>query len=206
MSKLSLEQFTRKVGEEAPNFARALQEEDTHLQVCKKVREDLKQLRDNMKIRQADIAANLQISQSGVSKIESGEGDIGLLTLCRYAGALGMQPTVTFSPAASTYLQQDTLRKTVRAMERLSESRGARADVLHNRYRDLAAAFYGPAMGNVVPPSAMMGALASAISGVAIQSISTEIASIVSVFSENRLDENDQVETISDDGPHVAAS
>lgn len=190
--KLSLEQFTDKVGAEAPNFARALQEEDAYLQFCRKVREDLKQLREDMRIKQSEVATELQMSQPGVSKIENGEGDIGLLTLCRYAGALGMQPTITFAPAASTYMAQDHLKLTVRAIEKLSESRLARADSsVHDRYKRLAAISTGPA----VPASAMMGAIASAMSSAMAQTLSTEIASMMSAFSN--------VEVVPDEAPKL---
>jgi len=192
--KLSLEQFTEKVGAEAPNFARALQEEDAYLQFCRKVREDLKQLRVDMRIKQSEVAAELQMSQPGVSKIENGEGDIGLLTLCRYAGALGMQPTIAFAPAASTYMEQDHLKQTVHAIEKLSESRLARAELsVQDRYKRLAA-LSAMDSGSVVPASSamaaalaggpMLGALASAMSSAMAQSLSTEIASMMSAFSD----------------------
>lgn len=193
--KLSLEQFTEKVGAEAPNFARALQEEDAYLQFCRKVREDLKQLREDMRIKQSEVAAELQMSQPGVSKIENGEGDIGLLTLCRYAGALGMQPTIAFAPAASTYMEQDHLKLTVRAIEKLSESRLARADSsVHDRYKRLAA-LSAMTSAPMVPASAMMGALASAMSSAMAQSLSTEIASMMSAFSD--------VEVVLDEAPKL---
>lgn len=195
--KLSLEQFTEKVGAEAPNFARALQEEDAYLQFCRKVREDLKQLREDMRIKQSEVAAELQMSQPGVSKIENGEGDIGLLTLCRYAGALGMQPTIAFAPAASTYMEQDHLKLTVRAIEKLSESRLARADSsVHDRYKRLAA-LSAIGSGSAVPASAMMGALASAMSSAMVQSLSTEIASMMSAFSD--------VEMVTNEAPKLPA-
>jgi transcriptional regulator with XRE-family HTH domain len=181
--KLTLDQFAEKVGAEAPEFARALREEDAYLQFCKKVREDLRQLREDMGVKQSEVAAELQISQPGISKIEKGEGDIGLLTLCRYAGALGMQPSISFAPAASTYLQQDTLKTTLRAMERLAETHVARADdAMYARYKALAAEG-APAE---ISDSAWVGFMAAAMSSAVKQSMSTEIASLMSRFSEFR--------------------
>ena len=179
--KLTLDQFTQKVGTEAPNFARALREEDAYLQFCRKVREDLKNLRMDMGVKQTDVAAELQMSQSGVSKIEIGEGDIGLLTLCRYAGALGMQPSISFAPAASTYERKDVLKVTIRAMERLAEARAARADdTLQARFRTLSTSC-APA---AIPGHVLVGLMASTMSGAFTQSMSTEIASLMSSFSE----------------------
>jgi transcriptional regulator with XRE-family HTH domain len=188
-NKLSLEQFTAKVGAQAPKFARALEEEDAYLQFCKKVREDLKQLREDMRIKQSEVAAELQMSQPGVSKIENGDGDIGLLTVCRYAGALGMQPTIAFAPAASTYLEHDRLKMTVRAIEKLTEARRAQADTsIHDRYNDLAALSATRSGGTSLPLAAIMGVLATAMSSAMAQSFSKEMASIVSTLTDIEAD------------------
>lgn len=195
-NKLSLEQFTAKVGAQAPKFARALEEEDAYLQFCKKVREDLKQLREDMRIKQSEVAAELQMSQPGVSKIENGDGDIGLLTVCRYAGALGMQPTIAFAPAASTYLEHDRLKMTVRAIEKLTEARRAQADTsIHDRYNDLAALSATRSGGTSLPLAAIMGVLATAMSSAMAQSFSKEMASIVSTLTDIEADP-DQTATV----------
>ena len=188
--KLTLDQFTEKVGTEAPDFTRALQEEESYLQLCKKVREDLKQLRVDMGVRQSKVADDLQMSQPAVSKIENGEGDIGLVTLCRYADALGMQPVISFAPAASTYLEHDALKTTLRTMEKLSEARLARAHNKIHARKSLAATSAATTQDPAGPDSAMFGEVASAMSGAVTQSLSTEIASLMSAFSEFRLDED----------------
>lgn len=202
---LNLDQFTKKVGAKVPKFAKALREEEAYLQFCNKVRQDLRQLRKDMGVNQTDVAAELQMSQPGVSKIEKGDGDIGLLTLCRYAGALGMQPTISFAPTASTYLEKDALRATLRAMERLSESRVARADdTMHARYRALtlgnesAAAVQGLLIMNAVAASVMNGVIA--------QSLSTEIVSIMSTISGFPPELAERAKEEQNDEGHLATS
>jgi transcriptional regulator with XRE-family HTH domain len=59
------------------------------------------------------------MSQSAVSRFEKGEGDIGLMTLCRYATSLGLQPAITFVPAASSYQNAEKLRDVAHAIEQL---------------------------------------------------------------------------------------
>jgi transcriptional regulator with XRE-family HTH domain len=98
---LSLEQFKRKVADQAPGFDQALEKESAHLAFCKETRESLRQFRDDLSISQKDLAAKMQMSQPGVSKIENGEGDLGLMTLSRYAEALGLRPSISFVPIAA---------------------------------------------------------------------------------------------------------
>ncbi|OCW58981.1 helix-turn-helix domain-containing protein [Hoeflea olei] len=185
---LTLDQFTRKVSAQAPNFTKALKQEQAHLRYCAKIREDLKRLREDMGMKQSEVAEQLEMSQPAVSRIENGEGDIGLVTLCRYAAALGMEPTISFAPAASTYGHRDHLARTVRAIGKLSETRLAAADSsAHDQYRELAAIVGGTEAGvpgpAIIPGPAIMGAMASAMSGAITQSLSTEIASMMSAFS-----------------------
>lgn len=127
--ELSFDEFIQKVSAESPEFARALQDEDDYLQFCKKVREDLKHLRESKAIKQSELADLLQMSQPAVSKMESGEGDIGVLTLCRYAGALGMQPTIAFTTAAPEYQEQDSLISKVNEASEMAKRLTGRSNV-----------------------------------------------------------------------------
>lgn len=195
--KLNLAQYVEKVGAEVPEFVEALREEEAYAAFCKKVRGDLKQLREDLGIRQSDVAKEMQMSQPGVSKIEKGEGDIGLMTLCRYAGALGMQPTISFMPTASTYLEHDTLKATLRAMERLSDSRAARADKGKKDRIDAVAALTSAGSATLLGSQpAILAAIASAMSGAITQSLSNEIAQVVSAFSDVKVEELDEVKTL----------
>lgn len=193
--RLTLDQFTKKVGQEAPKFTRALREEEAYLKFCKKVREDLKQLREHTRHRQADIAAELQMSQPGVSNIENGEGDIGLLTICRYAGALGMQPNISFSPSPSTYLEHDSLKTIVKAMARLSESRAVR---LHEFMHDTSS----PSFPSPASPE-LLEVLMSAMSGAA----ATEMANMVFALSGHpQPDENEHTDKVPGKQSHAATA
>ena len=115
---LSLDQFKRKVADQAPGFDQALEKESAHLAFCKETRDSLRQLRDDLSISQKDLAAKMQMSQPGVSKIENGEGDLGLMTLSRYAEALGLRPTLSFVPIAAgeTDIRRDQAPEAVKAV------------------------------------------------------------------------------------------
>jgi DNA-binding XRE family transcriptional regulator len=84
-----------------PRFAEAAVEEARMEEFCAKVRTDLQSCRQNRKLHQEDVAAQLNLTQSAISKIETGRGDLGLRTLYRYARALGLRPVVTFEKAES---------------------------------------------------------------------------------------------------------
>ena len=116
--ELSLDQYERKLAEKVPGFREAMQIERQFQELCKQVRDDLRQLRESLDITQREVAATLQMSQSGVSRFEKGEGDIGLVTVCKHAAALGLQPTVTFVPTASSYGAPKFLPMLLRAIER----------------------------------------------------------------------------------------
>ena len=174
----------RKTGADAPHMAKALRQEEAYLEFCDKVRTELKHMREDMGVKQSEVAAALQMSQPAVSNLENGEGDIGLISIFRYAEALGMQPTVSFAPAPSTYARQAHLRKSLRAIEKLAESRLAEANpALQGQFRELAALVSAQTGAGVAAP-AVLGALASAISGAMSQSFSSEIASVVSALSD----------------------
>lgn len=115
---LSLDEFKRKVADQAPGFDQALEKESAHLAFCKETRESLRQFRDDLSISQKDLAAKMQMSQPGVSKIENGEGDLGLMTLSRYAEALGLRPTLSFVPIAAgeTDIRRDQTPEAVEAV------------------------------------------------------------------------------------------
>ncbi len=52
---------------------------------------DLVSVRLELGLSQTEVAARLQTSQSAVARIESGDADVRLSTLERYAAALGRQ-------------------------------------------------------------------------------------------------------------------
>lgn len=121
--KLSLSEYRARLSASHPEFAAGLREEEAHLAQCGRVRDDLRQLRELLEVSQAELAERLGATQSAVSRLENGGGDIGLLTICRYAAALGLRPTVSFVPNAASYADAPTLARVNRAVERLSAAR-----------------------------------------------------------------------------------
>ena len=59
---------------------------------CQAVRLNLRTLRKQCQVDQSELAKRLDMTQSAVSKIEGGTGDLGLKTLYRYVEALGHRP------------------------------------------------------------------------------------------------------------------
>lgn len=82
-----------------PGFELAESVERDAEELCRKVRKDLCEKRKSMHIDQAVLAEKLNLSQSSISKIERGKGDIGIKTIHRYSSALGMVPLLLFVPA-----------------------------------------------------------------------------------------------------------
>ena len=66
-----------------------------------RVRSKLRSLRVIEGGKQRDLAESMGVSQPVVSRIETDESaDMTLVTLYRYAAALGMRPVLSFAPAA----------------------------------------------------------------------------------------------------------
>ncbi len=55
--------------------------------------ESLRQIREDNKVTQAELAKLIKSSQSRVAKIESGSSDVSLDLICRSLFALGESPT-----------------------------------------------------------------------------------------------------------------
>lgn len=101
MTKVPMQTLVERITEEVPEFADALRKEREHLAFCKEVRTSLQRMRSESHLNQSEIAERMETTQPAVSKIENGDGDIGLMTLSRYAAALGMRVSVSLCPAAT---------------------------------------------------------------------------------------------------------
>lgn len=101
MTKVTMQTVVERIAEEVPEFADALRKEREHLAFCKDVRTSLQRMRGESQLNQSQIAERMDTTQPAISKIENGDGDIGLMTLSRYAAAMGMRVSVSFSPAAN---------------------------------------------------------------------------------------------------------
>ncbi|HEY5305658.1 MAG TPA: helix-turn-helix transcriptional regulator [Pseudolabrys sp.] len=86
--------------ESIPAFAAAENSAQGAEHFCHSVRQDLQRRRKAQRVGQADVGVRLGLSQSAVSKIETGKGDLSLKTLYLYAEALGLEPAVVFVPSA----------------------------------------------------------------------------------------------------------
>ena len=65
---------------------------------CAFVRAELRIRRKEAGLDQTQVGEKLNLTQSAISKIENGRGDLGLETLYAYAEAVGLRPAVTFVP------------------------------------------------------------------------------------------------------------
>jgi transcriptional regulator with XRE-family HTH domain len=65
---------------------------------CAFIRAELRIRRKEAGLDQAQVGEKLNLTQSAISKIENGRGDLGLETLYEYAEAVGLRPAMTFVP------------------------------------------------------------------------------------------------------------
>jgi transcriptional regulator with XRE-family HTH domain len=80
-----------------PRFAEATVLEQRAEAFCQTIRSGLKAIREARDLTQGDLGKRIDLSQSAVSKIESGDGDLSLKTLFRIAYALDVTPVVSLS-------------------------------------------------------------------------------------------------------------
>jgi transcriptional regulator with XRE-family HTH domain len=83
-----------------PKFKAAVQLERAAEVFCDKVRTDLKAHRLALGLNQKELGKLIDFSQSAISKVENGGGDLSLKTLFRVAGALGLNPILSLASAA----------------------------------------------------------------------------------------------------------
>jgi transcriptional regulator with XRE-family HTH domain len=94
-----LKAFSDDLARENPRFAEGLDLEEAADRFCDSIRKDLKQLRKAAGVDQGALAQAMSLTQSAVSRIETGRGDIGLKTIFRYACALERLPSLSFASA-----------------------------------------------------------------------------------------------------------
>jgi transcriptional regulator with XRE-family HTH domain len=93
--------FRRRLAETVPAYGEAVALENEAEAFCRELRLSLREQRKRAGLDQRALADRLDMTQSAVSKIESGEGDFGLKTLFRYAQALGLRPVCGFIPTGT---------------------------------------------------------------------------------------------------------
>lgn len=97
-----------QLAEENPAFGDAVALADEAESFCRVVRGNLREQRKARGLDQSAVARLLDMTQSAVSKIESGEGDIGMKTVFRYAHALSLLPVCVFVPDSSQLFAKGT--------------------------------------------------------------------------------------------------
>lgn len=89
----------KRLAQENPGFAEAERLEAEADEFCGSIRGKLRRCRKIEGIDQKELGEVMQLTQSAVSRIENGTGDIGLKSVYRFARALGYQPVVMFTPS-----------------------------------------------------------------------------------------------------------
>lgn len=117
---LSLDAYKQQLAAESPDIAAAFDFEEYCGKFLRMVRLQLKFLREASGISQGEVADRLGLTQGAVSRIERGEGDIGLATVYRYTMALGLRPIVNYVPSPSLGAAKEELEAVLLAMEKLS--------------------------------------------------------------------------------------
>lgn len=87
-----------QLAEGNPAYELAVELENDAESFCGEVRSSLRNLRKSQGFDQKSVAELLDMTQSAVSKIENGDGDLGVKTVFRYAHALGLRPVCVFVP------------------------------------------------------------------------------------------------------------
>jgi transcriptional regulator with XRE-family HTH domain len=126
----SLRAYRNRLAAEIPEFRQAVDVEAEAEAFCRSMREQLRDLRKSSGFDQAALGEKIGLTQSAVSRIERGTGDIGLKTLFRYARALGRKPFATFTVSAGSVVEE------VKSLEEAeaAKSKAAALDDEHERY------------------------------------------------------------------------
>ncbi len=95
-----------RLAAENPSFAAAVEATSRADAFCQSVRQDLRALRKQRGLNQAELGEIMDRTQSAVSKIETGQGDLGLQAVYRYAEAMGCHPVMVFMPSADAMAKQ----------------------------------------------------------------------------------------------------
>ena len=101
-----LRALRQKLRDEVPGYDDAVVLEHAADAFCQSVRRTMKALRKQAHVDQNELGKRMNLSQSAVSKIEIGQGDIGLKSIFRFGQALGMRPVVVWVPSAEDVLME----------------------------------------------------------------------------------------------------
>ena len=127
----SVDSLRERLAKKFPEYAEAVESEREAEEFCLAIRQELRRRRKQKKLDQAEMAELMDLTQSAVSKLERGRGDIGLKSIYRYAATLGLQPIVVFAP-----LSEEMVEAVMGEMEEDSVS----AETIHEAAADITAA------------------------------------------------------------------
>jgi transcriptional regulator with XRE-family HTH domain len=91
--------FRDRLRAEIPEITDALDVEEWAEAYCDAVRDAMRARRRAAGLDQRAVARAMDISQSAVSRLENGRGDLGLKSLYRYARAIGIEPRLPLDRA-----------------------------------------------------------------------------------------------------------
>lgn len=94
-----------RLAKDHPAFAAAAEIESGAEAFCQAVRGDLRALREQRGLNQTELGEIMDMTQSAVCKIETGQGDLGLKSIYRFAEATGCRPVLVFLPSAQALAQ-----------------------------------------------------------------------------------------------------
>jgi transcriptional regulator with XRE-family HTH domain len=99
MPKVSetIRRLRESLGAENPEFRKASESDQNATALCSVIRHNLRRERLRLDIDQAVLAESLDMSQSSISKFETGRGDVSFKSLFRIADGLGLVPFVIFA-------------------------------------------------------------------------------------------------------------
>jgi len=91
-SAQSLDELRTVLETRNPAFRKAADERRCAEAMVDHLRAALKRTRKRVHIRQAQLAATMGTTQSSVSAVENGSGDLGMVTLFKYLEGLNVDP------------------------------------------------------------------------------------------------------------------
>lgn len=119
---MNLEEAMAALEKSQPGFSDGVEAEHALYSFVASVRARLRVLRRDAGVSQLEIARRLGMGQSAVSRLERGRGDIGVLTVARYAAALGLSPQQPFVVEHSG--DEEILQKLLTVLETTQDSAG----------------------------------------------------------------------------------
>ena len=120
---MKLKDLVEEISSENDDFSKAIEKDKAFYEFCSLVRAELVKLRKANDLNQDELAERLGMSQSAISRMERGIGDIGLATIARYASAMGLQPVVAFGPMEANGHRVEEGRVAARKARRSAQMR-----------------------------------------------------------------------------------